>query len=630
VFLRPLGLRLSARAATGRLVSPQVAAVLGAALLALAQVSRPDPAPAAAALVPVLLVAAAGARVLRLPLVALGVAGVGAQSWVALVVAGIGRAADAGAVGSWWWPLVAAALEAAVVTVLLDVRRVGPARLRSLGPAAVLLPLLVLATCPALVGTGSTATRLSVSGSLAVLLVVVAAGPELWARAAAGFAVLVGAVVAVPLLVAPVAVATPRAPQPLTWIVDGLVLAAAVPLLLGLLRGRGVGTLVGSRDLRRAVAAPLAVTIAVATTGLGVWAALVVTDPAPAVAVAAGLVVTAATGALTWRWREVLPTASVGSALTAWTAGLALWNAGLDLDSPLPAAAQSALAVPLLVAGLARDRDRRGGFATALLTAGALLGAAAVQGWSEVTRLDPGPQAALLAAYAVGLVLAASTVLHLDTTRVVVQLLVVPVTLLALFAAPDAGPGSVTLAVVAGALAVGALLQRARDHAVPLPGAVAAGVALVAAGWRALAGLPSPELVSLPAGAVLALGGAWLLLQDRRLPSAAALAPGLVTVLAPSLLLALGDPVSLRGAVVALLVVALLGLGIVLRLGAPFVAGAVGSALLLLAHLEPVAAAVPRWMVIGLVGGLLLAAGITWESGLRRLAGARRYLAALR
>jgi len=624
------GAAWSARAATGRLVSPQVTAVLGTALVALAQVARPDPALAAAVLVPVLLAAGVGAVALRLPLVGTGVGAVTALVWGVLLVAGLERAASAGAAGAWWWPLGVAALEAAVVTVALDLRRVGPAHLRSLGAAAALLPLVALGCSPALPGPGPTGPALALCGSLAVLLAVVVLAPASWARGAAGLAVLVGVVLAVPLLVAPAVLPTPGAPRPVTWVVVGLVLAAAAPVLLGLGHGRGLTTLVGRGDVRRPVAGPVALTVAVAATGLGAWSALVATGAAAGVVVAAGLVVAAAVAAPAWRWRDVLPVALVAGALAAWTAGLALWNAGVDLDSPLPAAAQTALAVPLLLAGAARDRDRAAGSAAALLTAGALLGGAAVLGWTEVARLDPSVQATLLAAYAVGLLLAAGTVLHLAVSRVVVQVLVVPVSLLALSVAPEPGPAGVTLAVVAAGLAVGTLLQRARGVVPALPGGAAAVVALLAAGCCGLAELPAPELASLPAGAVLALGGVRLLAGDRGLPSTTALAPALVTVVAPSLLLALGDPVSWRGAVVALLVVGLLVVGVAARLGAPFVAGAVGTALLALAHLEPVAAAVPRWVVIGLVGSLLLTAGITWEAGLRRVAGARRYLAALR
>ena len=58
--------------------------------------------------------------------------------------------------------------------------------------------------------------------------------------------------------------------------------------------------------------------------------------------------------------------------------------------------------------------------------------------------------------------------------------------------------------------------------------------------------------------------------------------------------------------------------------------GAVTTGILALRHLEPVAEAVPRWIVLGGVGLALLVVGITWEARRRDLENARRYLTALR
>jgi hypothetical protein len=75
---------------------------------------------------------------------------------------------------------------------------------------------------------------------------------------------------------------------------------------------------------------------------------------------------------------------------------------------------------------------------------------------------------------------------------------------------------------------------------------------------------------------------------------------------------------------------AVMGLGMRERLAAPFLLGAGTLALLAVRHLEPVTEAVPRWASLGLLGLALLVVGITWESRLRNLQSARRYLVALR
>ena len=101
--------------------------------------------------------------------------------------------------------------------------------------------------------------------------------------------------------------------------------------------------------------------------------------------------------------------------------------------------------------------------------------------------------------------------------------------------------------------------------------------------------------------------GAWRLRTD---PEAQQLrGPGQRpdAALLPSLLLALDEPVSLRGALIGAAGVLVLGAGVQQRLAAPFVLGAVTTGLLALRHLEPYADAVPRWISLGAVGLALLA-----------------------
>ena len=108
------------------------------------------------------------------------------------------------------------------------------------------------------------------------------------------------------------------------------------------------------------------------------------------------------------------------------------------------------------------------------------------------------------------------------------------------------------------------------------------------------------------------------------------LGPGLALGLTPSLMLALGEPVSWRGLGVGLASVALVALGVQLRLAAPFGLGVVATGLLALRNIWPVAAFVPRWTLLFVVGGVLLWAGMTWESRVNEVRTAGRYVRGLR
>jgi hypothetical protein len=112
--------------------------------------------------------------------------------------------------------------------------------------------------------------------------------------------------------------------------------------------------------------------------------------------------------------------------------------------------------------------------------------------------------------------------------------------------------------------------------------------------------------------------------------SARALSSGLALALLPSLLLALDEPVSLRGALVAAGGAVALTVGLVRLWGALFAAGAATIGVLAIRHLSPVVDAVPRWISLGSVGLALLLVGVTWEQRRRDVTAAGRYLASLR
>ena len=110
-----------------------------------------------------------------------------------------------------------------------------------------------------------------------------------------------------------------------------------------------------------------------------------------------------------------------------------------------------------------------------------------------------------------------------------------------------------------------------------------------------------------------------------------ALAPGLSLALVPSLLWVLVEPTGPRALLLGLGCFALVLAGLRLRWTAPLALGATVGALLVLRLAAPyVGDAVPRWVLIGGAGALLIAVGATWE---RRLADARHlagYVRALR
>jgi hypothetical protein len=134
------------------------------------------------------------------------------------------------------------------------------------------------------------------------------------------------------------------------------------------------------------------------------------------------------------------------------------------------------------------------------------------------------------------------------------------------------------------------------------------------------------EAYTLPAAAVMLAAGFWRLHEHPDTTTLAALSSGLSAATLPSLLLTLDEPTSLRGTLMACACVLLLGWGIALRHSGPMVVGAAETAVLLLAHLTPVAHIVPRWVTIAVVGIALLTVGVTWEWQLGKARTALRYV----
>jgi hypothetical protein len=186
-------------------------------------------------------------------------------------------------------------------------------------------------------------------------------------------------------------------------------------------------------------------------------------------------------------------------------------------------------------------------------------------------------------------------------------------------AAADPGWLSWTLAGLA-LVALAAALRRDRRWLAP-----AGGLLLAASSWVRLAdaGVSDPEPYVLPLAVVaLVLGH----LRRRAVPgtgSFAAYGAGLSALLLPSLLAALAGGPLWRPLVLAGVALVVVLLGVRSRLQAPLLIGGVVLAVDALRLLGPHAAALPRWVVLGAAGALLLGVGATYEQRLRDLAGLR-------
>jgi hypothetical protein len=159
------------------------------------------------------------------------------------------------------------------------------------------------------------------------------------------------------------------------------------------------------------------------------------------------------------------------------------------------------------------------------------------------------------------------------------------------------------------------------------------GLLLAAASWVRLwdRGIEAPEAYTLPSAvALLAVG----VLHLRRNPGAStlsALAPGLSLALVPSLLWVLDEPVGLRTLLLGLACLALVLGGVRLRWTAPILVGGTVGALLVLRLAAPyIGDAVPRWVLLGGAGALLVAMGVTWERRLQEARHLMSYVRALR
>lgn len=659
LLLLGTGVAVWARRTPARdLVGAQLVALLGILAVSVAQGGTRDHlAAGVATTIGVLLLLAAPLVVLRLRWTAAGTLLLAAGYWGVLVLVGLTRAtvAPSESDASWWWPLVAAsAYAAAVVLVPVDAlpstlatgsSRRGIDVVRAAAAAAALVPLALVLNAEALTDSATGSALLALLTLLAVCAVL-AWSPRTWACGAAPLAFLGSAWLALALLLhlpqelAGTGLADPTAfrsaarvlptggpEHPVVWLVAGVTLALAAVALLGLV---GPGAATGLAGGRRQPVTPdrlaLAATAAVAAVSLGGWTTLLMTGPLLWLGVLGGLLAVTATGWAAWWVREHTMATLVAAGTSLWLAAHVTWL-GLVSGAPwLLAVILTSLAVPLAVAGGARDRVGSTRSAVPLLAVGVTCGAGALHAWATWLGGSDHTRALLLASAAALLLLASRALTRLEGSRLTLEVAAGPLTLAAVLLTDSDAVGTQVLTVVGVAAAVAGIRYRDREALTW----VAAAVVSAATAWRVGAELPFPELPAVGVGLVLLAAGSWRLRDEPALSSPRALGTGLALVLVPAGLLALSDPVSLRGALVAVAAIVALATGVAARLSAPFVLGATLTALLVLRHLGPVADAVPRWMVIGLIGATLLGAGITWEAGLRNLARARRYVGSLR
>jgi hypothetical protein len=207
----------------------------------------------------------------------------------------------------------------------------------------------------------------------------------------------------------------------------------------------------------------------------------------------------------------------------------------------------------------------------------------------------------------------------------------VPLGLVGVLTAPTSSGGlwaSVYLTVAGAAVVVLSLLRQDR-RVLTWPG----GGLLVLASWVRLADLDvhAPEPYTLPAALVLVGVGLYRMRRDPSTGTMHTLAPGLTLALVPSLVWALDDPMTWRGLLLGLACLGLVMAGVRTRWSAPLVLGAAVGGVLVVRMAAPyIGEAVPRWVLIGAAGALLIATGVTWERRLQEARHMMGYVRALR
>jgi hypothetical protein len=184
------------------------------------------------------------------------------------------------------------------------------------------------------------------------------------------------------------------------------------------------------------------------------------------------------------------------------------------------------------------------------------------------------------------------------------------------------------LTLIGAAVTVHSLLHADRREAGWLGGAF-----LAAATWVRLAdlGVEQPEPYTLPTALALVIVG---LVHLRRSPDAStfqALGPGLALALLPSLIWVYQEPFSLRAVLLGMACLGLVVVGVQLRWSALLTYGAAVGVMLVLRETAPlIGNGVPRWVLFGLAGTVLVAMGVSWEQRTRDARAVLGYVRRLR
>ncbi len=610
-----------AGAAVAALASPVerlAAAELGSALglqLALTGVMvgdwfDPSAARVGAVLVSVLLAALAWRR--RLVFLSVATAAMGGLWWVALVAGGLADALEEPTFARLWgeaavWPLLIAAALAAVPAAVDRLPRV--LRVTALGVGLSVLTLTVGLTTAdnSLTTVATTALVILAVSSLGAWL-----APGDWGWSAIG--ALVGS--AVPVLItwsALSAEALSRVGADPWSVTAASTLSGPTPQASPLL--------VLPCLLASAAAAAAVLRL---SSRSRITSALVSASMGPLVALVALSVATTLSLYATPRWAgvAVLLLAAVSTWLLAGsrvsgrlvTVLVGTLSLALALPSSTLTLAALALTTALAVADDVRRRGERwqvAAAATILLLGGAL--------WTGAHVLAVGEQWAALVVIA--------TVLALTVWRPIAayELPAAAVVASAVgYGSPDATWLAVHLTLAGALVSMSSLLHRRRDL-----GWIGTGL-LLSATWVRLAdlGVTTVEAYTMPLALALVGFGLYRMRRDGA-GSLTSLSPGLGLLVVPSLLVALVEPVSPRALLVGLGCAALIAAGASLQWNAPLLVGA-GAGLLLVLREAAYAQLLQQWVVIGLVGALLIVAGVTWESRVRELRLATGYLRRLR
>jgi hypothetical protein len=565
------------------------------------------------------------------------VGGAALVSWFVLAGLGLDRMATTDGDSRWWsdftgWPLAAAAALAALPALAPLARIPVLDWVRKVAAGASLFTAGLFLVGPS---TSPTADLLGWAGVSLAIAAVAAVAPMTWARPAAvlslvsllGWSLLT---LARPLEVidglptsgrpghADLGLHLPAAgfgPAAWTAIVSALVVGAAAGALL-----RHLPSAQAREAAGRAVIA-----LGPGALALGATSAFLETEPTLLTAVlawAAALVLTA-TMATTVRQHTVPLVASLLFAAY-------LVVVGLRLAVPshvLAAALATVIALVLAVAYARAERELLERLLLPVLAAATVVAAGfSATHWPYLAGGRDNAAGLGLAAVAALALVVARPVGRDPVSRIAIEVTGLVAGLVAAAYPVDDTVAAMVLTAVGSAAALSAVLNRDREPAAWI-GVVLLGVATV---LRLVEDVRVPEAYTLPAAALLLGAGWWRLGKDRELSSMRVLASGLTLALVPSLLLALDEPVSVRGALVAAGGLVALFLGVVRHWAAPFLAGAGTTAVLAVRHLGPVVEGLPRWISLGSVGLALLLVGITWEQRRRDLRGATRYLAALR